>query len=259
MIETHTSFAIDVTQLRACPVCDCSVTTFVRDVPTRRTKRMIALYACLDCRSFFNPSDYSESADQLERDVAWGVSVTERNIAAARKLFDHFAQTYGVQPRQIVEIGCGTGALLQAAEKQGISAIGFDVNERAIAHARSEGLDARAEQWTAATALPKVDLFLSMSVVEHLDQPRPLIREMCMAAKAHSAHVFISAPLLDRDKWHFVLDPDPWKQGTPFFDNDVHVTHFSRDGLRRSMEDFGITNLRFVDQGLWHGWLGGPA
>jgi hypothetical protein len=112
--------------------------------------------------------------------------------------------------------------------------------------------------WTAATPLPKIDLFLCISVLEHIDEPRPLIENLCSAALRHNAALFISVPFLDRDKWHFIEDPDPAVPGTPFFDNDVHVMHFSSQGLAMAMRDFGLDNTQFVKAFLWHGLLWVP-
>jgi hypothetical protein len=53
--------------------------------------------------------------------------------------------------------------------------------------------------------------------------------------------------------------------GTPFFDNDVHVTHFSIAGLIGVMHEFGQQNVQFVtsgelgDGGIWPGVLALPS
>ena len=244
--------------LRRCPACDAPFTAYVRDVPTRRTNRLIPLYACLDCRSFWNPSGYRETDAQLKKDVDWGVSVEERNRAASARLFDHLEQR-GVEISSVAEIGCGIGTLLNVARERGYRAVGFDVNRHAADYATKVGkLDVRSEFWSAETALPPIDLFLCISVLEHLDQPRPLIENLCRAALRNRAALFISVPFLDRPKWEFVLDPEPTRQGTPFFDNDVHVVHFSTPGLLSAMESFGLRDIEEVRYGLWHGLLAKP-
>lgn len=242
-----------------CPVCASRFTSHVREVPTRRTKRQIGLYTCLECSSFWNPSGYHEDEAQLARDLEWGKSVTERNKRAATRLFDCLREN-GVKPQSVAEIGCGIGTLLTVARSRGMRVIGYDVNKLAIAHARdANGLDAHAEMWTSETELPPIDLFLCISVLEHVEQPRPLIQELCKAAAAHKAALFISVPFLDRDKWDFIVDPAPEREHTPFFDNDVHVVHFSVKGLGMVMAQSGLKDTKLIKAGLWDGLLWTPG
>jgi SAM-dependent methyltransferase len=238
-----------------CPVCAAPYTAYVRNVPALRSGREVTLYACLDCRSFFNPSGYQETDEQLAADVKWGLSVADRNRNAAGRLFKALA-AHGVKPKRIVDIGCSTGTMLDFARSQGIEAIGFDVNPYAIEHARGLGLDARKEFWTAATSLPPVDLFLCIMVLEHMEEPRPVIAELCKGCLEHKAAVFISVPFIYPRHLPALLAPDPTKvEGSVFMNADVHVTHFSREGLARALAEFGLQNQTFVEGGLWHGWL----
>ena len=190
----------------------------------------------------------------LEADLKWGLSVEERNRDAGRELFAKLAAV-GVRPTSVLEVGCGIGTMLATAEEYGASAVGFDVNNLATAYGRSRGRDTRDELWSPETPIGKPDLILCMSVLEHLDHPRPLIRDLCLGAQKFSSVLFISVPFLDRTRWPFLLDPDPKRSGTPFFDNDVHVTHFSSKGLTKAIEEFGILNVRPFAGGIWQGLL----
>lgn len=241
-----------------CPVCDSPFTAYVRDVPTVRTHRDIPLFTCLDCRSFWNPSGYREDARQLERDAEWGLSVASRNEDAGERLFAALEER-GLHFSSVAEIGCGVGTLLRVARDQGKEVVGFDINDRAIQHAvEVNGIPAYAARWTAETPTIAVDLYLCISVLEHLERPRPLLEELCKAAARNRAALYISVPFLERDRWDFIQDPDPARPGTPFLDNDVHVTHFSLLGLMTALREFGQENLQVVDGHLWRGVLGTP-
>lgn len=242
--------------LQPCPVCNSPFTAYVRKIPTIRTHRLINLYTCLECESFWNPSGYRESEEQLARDLQWGLGVAERNVKATHDLFAKLSEL-GVKPKTVAEIGCGIGTLLKTARAMGKSVVGFDVNHRAIEYAVKENrVEAYAAMWSSQTKTIPIDLYLSIMVLEHIDQPRPLIKELCTAAIRHKSALFISVPFADRSRWPNILNPDPKVPGTLFFDNDVHVTHFSKEGLMRAMAEFGITNTRYVAAGLWHGILG---
>lgn len=241
--------------LRPCPVCALPFTAYLRQVPTRRTKWWIPLYVCLDCDSLSNPSDYAETPEQLSADLQWHISVAERNRDAAGRLFDRLA-TAGVRPSTVLEVGCGVGTALAVARDRGMRVIGFDTNIQSTEYGRTtSGLDLVGDEWTGDTDTGAIDLYVCLSVCEHLDQPRRLIADLCAAATRDRAALFVAVPIVDRRSWTFLLDSDPYVEGTPFFDNDVHVTHFSRQGLETVVREFGAPVVRVFLGGLWNGGL----
>jgi 2-polyprenyl-3-methyl-5-hydroxy-6-metoxy-1,4-benzoquinol methylase len=241
--------------LDPCPICSSPFTAYVRHVLTRRTKRQIPLYACLDCLSFTNPSGYAETPEVLASDLRWHISVADRNKSAARRLFDKLAEE-GVKPRSVVDIGCGIGSLLTVARDRGMRVVGYDTNLQTTDWGRENyKINLVGGYWTGDTDAGPVDLYLCISVCEHLMQPRTLIKDLCIAAARNKASLFISVPFVDRSLWDFILDPNPYAKGTPFFDNDVHITHFSSKGLEKAMRDFGARNFTIVRGGLWNGGL----
>lgn len=241
--------------LQPCPVCASPFTAYLRHVPTRRTKRWIPLYVCLDCDSMSNPSGYVETPAQLSADLQWHISVAERNRDAAGRLFDRLA-TAGVRPSTVLEVGCGIGTALEVARGRGMRVFGFDTNIQSTEYGRATfGLDLVGDEWSSDTPTGVIDLYVCLSVCEHLEQPRRLIADLCAAATRDHAALFIAVPIVDRRLWTFLLDPDPYVEGTPFFDNDVHVTHFSRQGLETVVREFGASSYEFFLGGLWNGGL----
>lgn len=238
---------------KSCVVCDSPFVTYVKDVPTRRTKKDIPLYYCMECESFFNPSGYKEDEVQLARDLDWNISVIERNIGYSEKLISRLLDLYP-QTKNILEIGCGIGTFLSIAKKRGLTVIGYDTNKYAIEYGKKIfNLDLRADFWSAEDT-KNHDLIVCIMVLEHLEQPRLLFEQLALAAKKNKGNLYISVPFLDRDKWHFILEPDPTKKGTPFFDNDVHITHFSEKGLIKLAKEYGATKFTKIMQG-WHGYV----
>ena len=65
----------------------------------------------------------------------------------------------------------------------------------------------------------------------------------------------ISVPFLEMCDWHFLQNPDPNIEKTPFSDNDCHITHFSRRGFKLMCRDFGSTDEIEVWGGGWRGFL----
>jgi 2-polyprenyl-3-methyl-5-hydroxy-6-metoxy-1,4-benzoquinol methylase len=238
-----------------CPVCSSPYMAYVRNVLTLRTKRPIPLYACLTCRSFTNPSGYIEGEAQLLRDLEWHRSVEQRNTKAAGVLLKSLKQTVK-EIKCIVEIGCGSGTLLRAAKEEGVECIGFDINRFAIEYGiKKHGLDLRTEFWSADTRCGIPDMILCISVMEHMVHPRELFSEIAKASRKYSAWVFISVPFLNEDKWIYILDPDPYRDNTPFFDNDVHVTHFSDEGMKLLAHQHNVKYMKRNSSTIWHGYL----
>ncbi len=238
-----------------CPVCASEFMFRIMDVPTRRTRKTVALYACLDCGSMSNSGGYVEDEEQLKRDLQWNISVESRNRSAGRRLFAAM-KAQGIDPATVLEIGCGIGVLLDEASKAGMKGVGFDINRHATDYGRSMfGADLRCEYWDSRTLGERSDLTLCISVLEHIAEPRPLIAEIAQYCSRFGTKAFISVPFVNRDKWHYLLDPDPMVPGTPFFDNDVHVTHFSRAGLERCLTEYGAKASHFLGAGLWEGLI----
>lgn len=238
-----------------CPVCDCKTVGFVRHVQTIRTRRLVRLFGCFRCGSFWNPSGYTESDDVLRADVEWHKSVCDRNTASAVDLLDALALR-NVDCSSVCDIGCGIGTLVRAVTDRGGQAIGFDTNRHAIAYGKTvDNADIRNDFWMPTSLTVKATLYTCIMVCEHLDMPRSLLRDLCVSAARDGASLFISVPFLEESRWHFISDPDPKQPGMPFFDNDVHITHFSVRGMTLCLTEFGAKSVTFLSGGIWYGAL----
>lgn len=226
-------------------------------MPTVRTCREIPLYFCQECYSFFNPSGYKEDEKQLEKDLAWNIGVIARNEEYARSLFSRLTSSHP-EIRRVVEVGCGIGTALHIAEKEfGMKCCGFDVNSAAVTWGIGNfGLKLSDEFWNAKREI-EADLITCISCLEHVEEPRGLLKEIAKRCVAKNSAAFISVPFLEVHHWKYLDDPSPERSGTPFFDNDVHVTHFSVLGLVKAMRDFGLKRFEIINSG-WMGILFHP-
>lgn len=240
---------------KKCPVCASDFMFRITDGMTRRTKRKVPIYACLNCRSLSNPSDYAEDPAQLARDLQWNISVEDRNRRATRSLVQALNQE-GVHFSSVLEIGAGTGVFLSELAKVNVKGLGFDINPEAVRYGKDTfDIDLRCEFWNDSTVMERFDLVVSISVLEHLREPRDLLQSICSYASRVGSVAFISVPFVDKEKWKYLLNTDPYIVGTPFFDNDVHVTHFSSEGLRIALLEFGAKEPILINAGLWVGYL----
>ncbi|MGB3534813.1 MAG: class I SAM-dependent methyltransferase [Microcoleaceae cyanobacterium] len=234
-----------------CVVCDSPFVAYIRDIPTRRTRKDIPLYYCMECESLFNPSGYKEDDRILKKDLEWNIGVIERNLETSEKLIKELIKLYP-SAKSVLEIGCGIGTNLSVASKYFSKVTGYDLNHYAVDYGKDRfGLDLKSEMWISSKT-QSYDIVLCIMVLEHLENPRHLFSQLVEATKNGKGALFISVPFLERNRWKYILEPDPYVKGTPFFDNDVHVTHFSQKGLTELAKQHGATSINRISQG----WLG---
>lgn len=74
-------------------------------------------------------------------------------------------------PATVVDVGCGTGALLSALRERGVSGVGFDQSVAALELCRSRGLDVQQFDLESGQGLSlQADVAISLEVAEHLPE-----------------------------------------------------------------------------------------
>lgn len=97
-----------------------------------------------------------------------------------------------LKPRTLVDVGCGSGAFLREVQALGVTCIGIENSEHAIATCRSRGLDVRhADLRDSKLEFGKHDLATSFEVAEHL--PESLADAYVRLLCSLSAQVAITA------------------------------------------------------------------
>jgi SAM-dependent methyltransferase len=91
-------------------------------------------------------------------------------------------QVLGYSPTTVLEFGCNVGrnlATIRAAAPD-VRVIGLDINPDAVADARSHDIDARVgdESALAELADSSIDVSFTVSVLDHLPDPRPALTEL---------------------------------------------------------------------------------
>lgn len=160
----------------------------------------------------------------------------ESKNPAQRALLGHFkAQAVRlvreIQPRSVLEVGCGEGYMLQALAEAdlGIDLVGVDISEAAIADARARlGSRATLEVLDARQLVSdgrKFDLVVMVEVLEHIPRPAEMLPILEQLSKQH---LLLSVP------W------EPYFRGLNFlrgkhiraFGNDPeHINHWGRGGF----------------------------
>jgi SAM-dependent methyltransferase len=111
----------------------------------------------------------------------------------ARNIVRAWSSVNGTRlPASAIEVGCGEGSVLEELAQRGWNVRGFDISSSGVGSAQGRGLTAEIFD---GEHLPlgdqSVDLLVMTHVVEHLENPRLLIREAARVAK----FVFVEVPL----------------------------------------------------------------
>jgi cyclopropane fatty-acyl-phospholipid synthase-like methyltransferase len=77
-----------------------------------------------------------------------------------------------LQPSTVIDVGCGTGALLEALQKEGCQVSGLEYAESALQYCRQRQLDVQKFdiEKMSLTNQPTYDVAISMEVAEHLPE-----------------------------------------------------------------------------------------
>jgi SAM-dependent methyltransferase len=100
-----------------------------------------------------------------------------------------------LRPHSAMDVGCGTGALLQALRSRGCAVAGLEYSEAALAYCRARALDVRKFDLERDTLADDrtFDVAISMEVAEHLPEHRA-DRYVALLARLAPVIVFTAAP-----------------------------------------------------------------
>lgn len=230
-----------------CPVCQSRYTLETQLVVGRRTGSRYMQRYCMDCSSFFHESRYREDEARQEEDFR----ILEHDSGKHYKLMGELVlQLVTRRPAvsSVLEVGHGCGQFMRACADFGRSVVGVEVNPYCVQFVRDHlGLDSRLG---LLSEVPDTgfDMVVAIHVFEHLHHPRDLFVE-AVARLNPGGSIFISVPFVGRELWPFL-----WSAGQcpgdsppdPFFDNDVHVTHFSVRGLTELGLSLGARQSEFI-------------
>lgn len=220
---------------KQCPVCGSDYGLYIKDVYGQRSCTKFPIYCCLDCNSFWNFSKYKETIDTQKNDFEYLL-----------RYQDHISKLQGQLLLEIIyrapciksccDVGFGNGLFLKQCQYYKIKEYGFEINPFCVEYAQKT-IGINCEQgYLNHKHLDKYDLIVAIGVFEHIETPKALFKEMVNHLN-NDGYIYINVPFIGREQYKFLKEDEPGlslpKFPNPFFDNDVHIIHFSIDGLKQ--------------------------
>jgi len=148
VLDDNGEFREGVAYIRNCPLCaspshDASLVYFAHGMHIVQCPQCDLVYSQEvvnrdSDESRYRSSNFMGALMAMHRNAAYG----ELESNKARYIVGRLAQVRGALETSLLDIGCSTGALLQAAVEVGWQAFGIDLNRDGVQIARNRGLDA---------------------------------------------------------------------------------------------------------------------
>jgi 2-polyprenyl-3-methyl-5-hydroxy-6-metoxy-1,4-benzoquinol methylase len=195
----------------------------------------------------YNPDyfwhEYLPSIGVVQRQ--FNLSDFDTRYAPMLHLLQHYRQS-----GKLLEVGCGAGFFLKAAERAGWDVTGVEVSQAAVDFAR-ESLHLNVQSGTVETVpLPTnaFDVIALFDVIEHLFDAHSTLQKIHQLLRP-SGVLVISTPNINALS-RFILD-STWAVLSPF----EHLYYFSEKTLKQTLRKAGFSHLHFercfTGQGLY--------
>ncbi len=231
-----------------CPCCDGAGSTLVRSV-TAAGGRVAEVFELRECRTcgivFLDPRlDDRLLARLYDEDfyfsTGWSYhALASRVIESIQARRRHRVEAY-VRPGRLLDIGSGDGSFVHHMARHGWDATGIDPSPAALAFARrasNGGRFLRGSLDDFVGAPRSLDLVTMWQVLEHVGEPRPLLRRSRDLLRPGGLFV---ASVPNIEGWSSRLTGERWWG----LDVPRHVVHYAPATLGRLVERAGLRVVR---------------
>ncbi|MCA1616507.1 MAG: class I SAM-dependent methyltransferase [Acidobacteria bacterium] len=160
------------TKRRPCPACGSE------SARGRGSKNGLEMFSCRGCATLYTSAlpDADGAQNYDEYYDAHNLSVPDFIHLRLAEIVAGFEPYRGAG--RLLDIGCGAGTVLEAARRAGWEAEGVEVSHPAVEHLRAAGFSVfHGELAEARYPADHFDVIVASEVLEHLPDPRVLLRE----------------------------------------------------------------------------------
>lgn len=236
----------DLSQLqpRACPVCGDTATDEAVQRPDGLTVRR-----CSDCRTYYvSPAPSAAALDAFYAAYlthATGgakpvVPPALTRIAEDDVRIQALLSKMHLRGARVLDVGCGTGYVLDMLRSVGANASGIDVDPGSVEQAHRRGLDVQCVSIDAVPAVPGFDVVILNDVIEHPLEPIPFLRTALARVKPGGLLMIWTpngdAPATDQERVTFRVDLE-------------HMQYFGAESMRRVVAELPLQVVHFESLG----------
>jgi SAM-dependent methyltransferase len=212
----------------------------------RAPNEQFRLVACTNCDLLYlspRPSltelpNYYPDLDYHAFKPATGITAKLKMLLARQQARALLRETAS-QPALALEVGCGTGGLLGALQREGSLAFGLEPNQAAVAVAQAQGLTVTVGSDDTLAQLPanypsQFDLIVLKYVLEHVPDPLPTLQAIAGRLRPNGRAVLW---LPNAQSWDCAWFGRRWRG----FDSPRHLLIFTPATIRAMAAKAGLT------------------
>lgn len=231
-------------QPRECPVCGASTT----DEAVQRPDSLV-VRRCSDCCTYYvSPAPSAAALDTFY--AAYLTHATggaepamppalKRNAEDDVRIQALLSKTH-LCGAHVLDVGCGTGYMLEMLRSVGANASGIDVDPGSVEQAHRRGLDVQRVSIDAVPVDPGFDVVILNDVIEHPLEPIPFLRTALARVKPGGLLMIWTpngdAPGTDQERVTFRVDLE-------------HMQYLGAESMRRIVAELRLQVVHFESLG----------
>jgi 2-polyprenyl-3-methyl-5-hydroxy-6-metoxy-1,4-benzoquinol methylase len=163
------------------------------------------------------------------------------SLSSAQQVFERVRPLLGPDKR-ILEIGCGSGALLSKIKPHVREAVGVELNKDFVSFIKNDlGITAYAQDVnTMDIPAGSFDVILCIMTLDHLPNPAQTVATMKRLLKPEGT-IYLEVPNRDEALNHYLPQQSQAKFNT-FFWHKAHCFYFTQETLTRLLKNEGLTS-----------------
>ncbi len=227
----------------------CAGTDFISRFP----KYGGVYYQCQNCGLLIS-SLRSEAEDRHDRDSSFsGAAERDLNINVEKEYSEKSQKKFARelqklkrfrQTNHLLDIGCGTGGFLYAAQKSGWECQGTEVSAQAACAAKKKNINVFLGPLKAVSQKAgSMDVIRMNDVIEHLQDPAKDIR-LCHDLLRPGGLLLLTTVNINSATFHFLQDQ--WR----YIDPRYHIHLFTHQNLRDMLEKSGFSVISLKTSGI---------